>query len=386
PSIAILYEDNFNYLSKMCLLRMREAAMRMIGAAKQRGCRVVVAGSDASDRPEPYLTAGADAVIIGEGERTLVELLANWAHRDEVDGLALPVAGGVERTPPRAVIRNLDDLPLPAWDLVDIERYRGIWERRHGRFSLNIVTSRGCPFHCNWSAKPIWCQRYHARSPGIVVEELQLLRDSFGAEHIWFMDDIVGIKPGWLQRFAGLVEEQGLRTPFKCLSRVDLLLRPGEIEALRRAGCESVWTGVESGSPEVLDAMDKGIRVEQVREATRRLHEAGSEVGFCIQLGYLGETREDIEATFALVRECNPDRIGVSVSYPLPGTPFFDRVRDQLGAKQNWTDSDDLAMMYRGAFGTEVYRRLHSTLHKEFRMRKASARLREYFAKRETRL
>src|SRR5690606_42121776 len=118
--------------------------------------------------------------MTGKGERTLGVLLGNWARRGEVDGLALPVAGGVERTPPRAVIRNLDDLPLPAWDLVDIERHRGIWERRHGRFSLNIVTSRGCPFHCNWCAKRIWGQRNHARSPENGAEGRRLVADCAG--------------------------------------------------------------------------------------------------------------------------------------------------------------------------------------------------------------
>jgi len=143
------------------------------------------------------------------------------------------------------------------------------------------------------------------------------------------------------------------------------------VAALRRAGARTVWVGAESGSQAILDAMDKGTRVEQTREATHRLHAAGIEVGFFLQFGYPGETRSDIAATLRLVRDCRPDDIGMSVSYPLPGTRFHNAVREQLQLKQNWIDSSDLAMMYEGPFGTAFYRALHVVLHKEFRLRRA---------------
>jgi len=184
------------------------------------------------------------------------------------------------------------------------------------------------------------------------------------------MDDILGLKPGWLPRFAALVEERGLRTPFKCLCRADLILRPGEVEALARAGCETAWIGAESGSQAVLDAMEKGTTVDQNREAARRLKEAGIRVAFFLQFGYPGETWDDVQATLQLVRDCNPDDVGVSVSYPLPGTPFHERVRDQL-SRGNWVDSSELAMLYDGPYPTRVYHALHSRLHAEFRLQRA---------------
>jgi anaerobic magnesium-protoporphyrin IX monomethyl ester cyclase len=268
-------------------------------------------------------------------------------------------------------MRDLDSLPSPAYDLIDLAAYRAVWQR-HGRFSLNLVTSRGCPFHCNWCAKPIWGQRYNVRSPASVVEEVRTLR-GLGARHLWFMDDILGIKPGWLEEFARRIEVDGLRTPFKCLSRADLLLRPGEIEALRRAGCESIWIGAESGSQSVLDAMEKGTTVEQIKEASRRLKASDINVAFFLQFGYPGETWHDIEATLQLVRDCDPDDVGMSVSYPLPGTPFFDRVRDQMRGNHNWVDSEDMAMLYDGPYPTSFYHHLHTRLHTEFRLQKARA-------------
>lgn len=379
PRFAVLYEDNFNYLSKMCLLRMREAAFSMSEAARARGCTVIVCGSDATDHPAEYLAHGAHFVLLGEGEQTLGELMDRLDGRSDVPldsilGLAFsdPRSGReLVRTPRRADIRDLDSLPFPAWDLVDVPRYREVWRQRHGYFSINMVTTRGCPFHCNWCAKPTWGQRYNVRSPENVVAELKWLKQTFQPDHVSFVDDIMGLKPGWLPRFAALVEQEDARVPFKCLNRVDLLLRDNEIDSLRAAGCQIVWVGAESGSQKILDAMDKGTRVEQIYEAARRLHDAGLKVGFFLQFGYPGETRVDIEKTFKMVRECRPDDIGMSVSYPLPGTKFHEAVREELGVQQNWIDSNDLAMLYRGPFTTAFYRRLHGILHKEFRMRKA---------------
>ena len=270
PDFAVLFEDNFNYLSKMCLLRMREEAFEMLDAARASGVTALACGADASDHARDYLRHGASYVLLGEGEETLVELLQALQNGGDAGGVAglsfLNGDGNVVSTGRRPVIRDLDGLPPPARDLLDVSAYREAWQPP-ARFSINLVTSRGCPYHCNWCAKPIWGQRYAVRSPEEVVAEIRELR-ALGAEHLWFMDDIFGLKPGWLPRFADLVEAAGLRTPFKCLSRADLLLRPGEVDALRRAGCETVWLGAESGSQAVLDAMETGTTVEQVSETT----------------------------------------------------------------------------------------------------------------------
>jgi anaerobic magnesium-protoporphyrin IX monomethyl ester cyclase len=377
PRFAIIYEDNFNYLSKMCLLRMREAAFAMLEMARKRGCVTLVCGADAHDHSELYLTRGADYILLGEGEQTLGELLDSLTGRsaaplDSIQGLVYtdPASGAVTRTPRRPDMKDLDALPFPAWDLVDIPRYQAIWRERHGYYSMNMVTTRGCPFHCNWCAKPIWGQRYNVRSPENVAQELRWLKEQYAPDHIWFVDDIMGLKPGWLPRFAELVEEYDAKLPFKCLNRADLLVRGDTVGALQRAGARTVWIGAESGSQKILDAMQKGTRVEQIYESARRLHAAGIEVGFFLQFGYPGEEREDIAKTFQMVRDCRPDDIGMSVSYPLPGTKFYDWVSDQLGVKQNWLDSNDLAMLYQGPYTTAFYRQLHKVLHKEFRARK----------------
>jgi anaerobic magnesium-protoporphyrin IX monomethyl ester cyclase len=380
PRIAVLYEDNFNYLSKMCLLRMRQAAFSMIGMARQRGCIVIVAGSDATDHAHAYFSAGADYVLIGEGEHTLGELvdhlLRDGPPLEAILGLAFKRGDEVVINARRPDLKDLDAMPFPAWDLVDIERYRAIWYERQGYYSMNLATSRGCPYHCNWCAKPIWGQRYHVRSPENVAAELAWLKRAYKPDHVWFVDDIFGLVPGWMERFADLVEQQDARLPFKSLQRVDLILKGDTIDALRRAGAQRIWVGAESGSQKILDAMEKGTEVENIYEAARRLHAAGIQVGFFLQFGYPGETRQDIERTLQMVRDCRPDDIGMSVSYPLPGTRFFAAVQHELGSKQNWQDSDDLAMLYYGPFSTGFYRWLHRVLHREFRAQRAWDQLR----------
>jgi radical SAM superfamily enzyme YgiQ (UPF0313 family) len=381
-TIAVIYEDNFNYLSKMCLLNMRQAAFDMLAAAKARGCITIAAGSDATDHAERYLDAGADYVLIGEGERSLSELIDLLTGKvsvplSQIAGLSYIGNRGFVRTALRPVIKDLNAMPFPAWDLVDVERYRRIWNERHGYYSMNAVTTRGCPFHCNWCAKPIWGQRYNSRSPENVVAELKWLKEKYEPDHIWFADDIMGLKPGWWQRFADLTEMEGIRIPFKCLTRADLLVRDrSSVLALGRAGCDIVWIGAESGSQSVLDAMEKGTTVAQIREASQMLREAGIKVALFIQFGYPGETLVDIQKTLTMVRECQPDDIGISVSYPLPGTKFHEKVRQQLGSKRNWIDSADLAMMYHGRYSTSFYRQLHKVTHKEYRWRRTWRELR----------
>ncbi len=379
PRFAVLFEDNFNYLSKMCLLRMREAAFRMIAMAGKRQCEVIVCGSDATDHSREYLEQGADFVLSGEGEATLIELLASRTGRSDqpveaIAGLRFLAADGSFRdTGSRPLLIDLDALPAPAPDLIDMERYASIWRQRHGMFSLNMATTRGCPFHCNWCAKPIWGQAYHTRSPEHVVAEMAQIVEQYGVEHIDFADDIMGLQPGWLGRFADRLADAGLRVPYKCLSRADLLLREGEIGALRRSGCRTVWMGAESGSQKVLDAMEKGTTVEQVEEASGQLRQAGIGVGFFLQFGYPGETQDDIDRTQQLVRRCAPDEIGISVSYPLPGTKFHDRVQEQFGTQRNWVDSDDMAMLYAGPYSAPFYRRLYHVVQLEFRRDRALA-------------
>jgi anaerobic magnesium-protoporphyrin IX monomethyl ester cyclase len=370
PSVVAIVEDSFNYVTKMCTVRLRAATLQLIAAARARGCRVVVNGSDGTDHPARYLDAGADAVVLGEGEATIADAAAVLradvrASLAGVAGLALhDEEGALTITAPRSGSRDLDALPLPAWDLVDAEAYRRAWNGAHGRMSWNVVTSRGCPYGCNWCAKPVFGRRYSQRSPAAVAEELRRLKREIAPDHVWFADDLFGLTARWIGAFADEVRARDARIPFMIQCRADLI-SPAVARALADAGCEEVWMGVESGSQRILDAMDKGTTVDEVRAATRALRTFGVRACWFLQLGYPGERWDDVVATRDLVRGERPDDIGVSVAYPLPGTKFHAAVRDQLGARTNWEETGDLAMLFQGTYTTSFYRRLRDALHAE---------------------
>lgn len=379
PDILVVYDDGFNYLTKMCLTKMREAAYEMIQLAKGRNIPVFVSSSDSTDHFESYLQKGADAVIMGEADETLLEICKAIESKkgfNEIDGIAKLVDNKAEKTKPRAILTELSKLPLPAWDLINIKPYQEAWSI-HGYFSINLATTRGCPFKCNWCAKPIYGNRYNSRSPQHVVDEIKLIKGLFDFDHIWFCDDIFGLKPNWVQEFSAIMVKEGLRIPFKIQSRADLLVKDDTVKSLADAGCDEVWIGAESGSQKILDAMDKGTSIEQIEKSTKLMKSHGIKPCFFLQFGYLTEEWEDVKATFDMLFTLMPHDIGVSVSYPLPGTKFYDVVKTQLGDKANWTDSDELLLMYEGTYSPAFYKKLHRFIHKRFREKQSLVNLKK---------
>ncbi|MEP6962414.1 MAG: radical SAM protein [Acidobacteriota bacterium] len=367
PDLVAVIEDNFNFLTKMCLLENRSFACEIARVSRERGVPCIVNSSDATGNPQAYLAAGFDRVIVGEVENTLVDLCRHWPH---------PVAG-THGAATRPALADLDTLPLPAWDLLDINSYREAWQQAHGYFSVNLVASRGCPYRCNWCAKPVHGDAYRTHSPDRVAAEIECVHELMSPDQIWFADDIFALSPKWAREFAACVERRGVRIPFKMQSRCDLMTRD-TVAALAQAGCAEVWMGAESGSQRVLDRMEKGIRVQQIAEARENLGRHGIRACLFLQFGYLGEEWGDVEATVRMVRDVRPDDIGVSVSYPLPGTRFHQIVHAgiaQAGIKHDahWRDSDDLSMLYSGAFPSDFYRALSDALHTEVRSGIAAA-------------
>jgi anaerobic magnesium-protoporphyrin IX monomethyl ester cyclase len=372
PQVVLLYEDSYNFLSKMCLGKMREAACEMIAAARRTGARVIVSGPDVSDAPEPYLRAGADVALVGEGLSTLLDLIPklNSDTRAATGELIQGLSGTITLINDSVVkINGAKVLPtasqvgeFAAWDLLDMERYRSAWVQAHGYFSLNMAASRGCSFRCSWCAKPIWGNQYLQRNAASVAAEMIYLKRNFNPDHVWFADDIFGFRVDWVNEFARAVSAAGGGVPFTIQTRADLLSER-MAAALNAAGCKEAWLGAESGSQRVLDAMNKGTTVAEIITARARLKAAGIRVGFFIQLGYLDEQLADILATRALLEVAHPDDVGVSVSYPLPGTKFYELVKAQLGGKTHWQDSNDLAMMFQGTYTSEFYRAVRNLIH-----------------------
>jgi radical SAM superfamily enzyme YgiQ (UPF0313 family) len=369
PRILVIYEDDFNFLSKMCLTRMRDVAWHIAAIAKGKNIPVIAHGSDASDHPNLFLSQGIDYVLRGEAEISLVTLCQALTRRvklENIDGLiSRGHDGGVEFAKIfQAVNPEWTTVPQPPEDLTDFQKYRRVWQQAHGYFSVNMVASRGCPFRCNWCAKPISGNKFRSRSASAVAEEMLQLKTKAGAEHIWFSDDVFALSHQWVTEFAVEVLKRDAVLPFKIQSRADLMTDE-TVKALRSAGCVEVWMGVESGSQKILDAMDKGLLLSHIYSARERLAGAGIRACYFLQLGYPGESWRELQATVELVRSTRPDDIGISFSYPLPGTVFYERVQTQLGVKRNWSDSDDLCIMFNAAYSSDFYRMVRDALHAE---------------------
>lgn len=384
PDYLVIYDDGFNYLTKMCLTKMREACFEMIAIGKQHHAIVIVCSSDSTDHYEKYLEKGADYILQGEGEYSLLELIKALDSKQTAASLSGiifkdPDTQHTRINPKRTVIQHLDELPQPAWDLVNIPDYKAIWQKSKYPFTLNIATTRGCPYKCNWCAKPIYGNRYNAHSPEYIVQQIAYLKEQFGVSRFWMCDDIFGLKPNWVQEFGKELDRQKITIRYYIQSRVDLLLKEDTISVLAKSGLEEVWVGAESASQKILDAMDKGTTVAQIYEATRLLKSKKVSVAFFLQFGYLTENQQDIQKTIAMVKELLPDNIGISVSYPLPGTKFYDKVKEDLKLKSNWSDSDDLDMMFHGTYSSEYYRKLQRLVHKEYRISQGISFLKNIF-------
>jgi anaerobic magnesium-protoporphyrin IX monomethyl ester cyclase len=370
PDVFILYDDDFNFLTKMCLENMRNAVLQVMSSIQKKGL-FIAHSSDASDQAQLYLKAGFDFVVHRNAEKIIVEMLRSLQKGSDesamytLDGISYLNNGEYIQKPQNKKNFELVMAPSPRWDLIDLTPYRDMWVTNHGYFSLNVSTSHGCPYNCNWCAKPLYGRTYKVIPAKNIAGEFNYLKYELGANHVWMTDDIFGLKPGWMSEFADELERLDAKIPFKCQNRADLI-NEESAALLKRSGCDEVWMGVESGSQKILDAMDKGETLDSIKTANRLLKQHSIKVGFFLQYGYLGEDFADIRKTLQLVRECLPDYIGISVSYPLKDTPFYEKVVSQMGEKKNWADSGDLALMYPGKYHPDFYRSLYHFTHHYF--------------------
>jgi radical SAM superfamily enzyme YgiQ (UPF0313 family) len=327
-------------------------ALAMIAIARQVGARVVVGGPDPPHHAESYLHAGADVVVIGEGEQTLEELLpalhssvADWSN---INGIVFKSAdGSIVRTPPRALLPDLDRQPFPDRSAIDVPSYLNAWRERHGFGTVSLITARGCPYTCTWCSRSVFGESHRRRSATNVADEVEAIIDRYRPERLWYADDVFAIHRGWTLEYARELEKRRVRLPFECISRAERI-DDAVADALVSLGCFRVWIGAESGSQRILDAMKRKVAIDQVRDTARRLRRRGIEVGMFIMLGYEGEQIGDLEATVDHLKKTAPDIFLTTVSYPIKGTPYYAAVADRLSAPKPWHQSTDRDLIIRG--------------------------------------
>jgi radical SAM superfamily enzyme YgiQ (UPF0313 family) len=370
-------------------LMTRSNVVEILRVAKECGWQTLVGGPEPGAYVKEYLAAGADVVVIGEGEITLEELVPVLQSRDanslqRIDGIAFRAAdGSVVRTKPREQIKNIDTQPWPARESIDMSRYVEVWRQHHGMGSVSLITARGCPYHCRWCSHEVFGKTHRRRTPAAVADELQFLISRYQPQMAWMADDVFTIHHGWLFQYAAELKQRGVKLPFECISRADRL-DPQVVEVLAEMGCFRVWIGSESGSQRILDAMERGVTVEQVQTAVALCRSAGIQTGMFLMWGYEGEELSDIEATVEHVKKTDPDIFFTTVAYPIKGTPYFSDVAERVDSLKVWSDSSDRDFHIRNRHSRQFYkfadRLLRSSIelkHLEFKPNAEIAALQE---------
>lgn len=340
----------------------RRSVLAIIAAAKRSGWTVILGGPESANYPLEYLRAGADVVVIGEGEATLTELLPALASvgprkLSGIRGIVFENEDGeLERTVERAKIPDLDALPFPDREAIDHHKYLDVWRKHHGASSINLITARGCPYRCTWCSHAVYGFSHRRRSPSNVAEEVAWIVERYNPDQLWYADDVFTISHPWLQRYSAELKARGLHRPFETITRADRLQSEDAVKVLQELGCYRIWIGSESGSQRVLDAMQRGVTVEQVRHSVKLAQRYGIKVGMFLMWGYEGEELEDIAATVEHVKLSNPDLFFTTVSYPIKGTSYFDRVNDKIELPLAWADASDRDYVITGRRGKQYYR------------------------------
>jgi len=352
-------------------LMTRKPVLDIVAEAKRCGWTTILGGPESANYPEEYLTAGADVIVVGEGESTMAELLpalaARGAHR--LHGVAGTVfrdeAGAIVTNPERTKIADLDSIPWPDRGSIDQARYVDVWRERHGMGSVNMITARGCPYKCNWCSHAVFGYTHRRRSYLDSAAELQHIMEAYRPDQVWYADDVFTISHPWLFGYAQELKRRNLRVPFETISRADRMMKEGVLETLAEMGCYRIWIGSESGSQRILDGMERGVKVDQVLWATHAAKRYGIQVGMFLMWGYPGEQIDDIAATVDLVKKCQPDIHLTTVAYPIKNTGFFRKAGGAVVSDKPWADATDRDYRIKGRHSRAYYKQADSWLNNE---------------------
>jgi anaerobic magnesium-protoporphyrin IX monomethyl ester cyclase len=340
----------------------RRSVLQLVAAAREVDSTVILGGPESANYSAEYLHAGADVVVVGEGESTLAEVIASLPamgprRLQDVRGIVFKNdSGEVVHTAERAKISDLDTLPLPDREAIDHQKYLDAWRTHHGASSINLITARGCPYKCTWCSHAVYGYSHRRRSPAAVAAEVAWIVERYNPDQLWYADDVFTISHPWMQQYSAHLQQRGLHLPFETITRADRLQSEDAVIALRDLGCYRIWIGSESGSQRILDAMQRGVSVEQVRRAVRLAQKHGIRVGMFLMWGYEGEELADIAATVDHVKQSNPDVFFTTVSYPIKGTPYFDAVADKVRLPIPWAEATDRDYFIGGRYGRDYYR------------------------------
>lgn len=359
--IQYIREEQPDIISFYVNLMTKVKIIRLIKKLKNEdllpNVKIILGGPDITYNQENYLATGADFLIIGEGEETFAELVQHLDKDlplDEITGLTFKKGDEIVKNSPRIKIKDLDNLPLPNRHLFPIPTYLETWKNAHGKSALNVSTQRGCPYTCKWCSTAVYGQSYRRRSPQKVVEELQLLMETYNPDSFWFVDDVFTVSHKWMRGFAEAIKESGLKIQYECITRAERM-NEEVIQILKETGCFRVWIGAESGSQKIIEAMDRRVDVNVVKNQLVATREAGIETGTFIMVGYPGETYDDILKTAAYLEDALPDQFTITKSYPIKGTALYNEIEDKITQQPDWFTSTDREIDFERSYPDRFY-------------------------------
>ena len=321
--------------------------------------KIILGGPEVRNHKEKFLAYGADIIVFGEGEDTMLDLVKAWSSGVEPDlhnmqGIAFKDKEGIIIMPDRVLIRDINQLAFPNRKKINLQLYFDAWKQKHGFSMVNVNTMRGCPYSCKWCSRAVYGGSYRRRSAALVVDEIQWLQQNYQFDMIWFVDDVFTINHKWLNEFAAEIEKRKVAVSYEIITRSDRV-NEEVLQLLKQSGCFRVWIGAESGSQKVIDAMDRRVKVEQVRETIKMVKAYGMEAGTFIMLGYPGEEEADIKETLHHLKYSNPDYYTITVAYPIKGTPLYSEVENIFTEKLPWESSTDRDIDFKRRYKRSYY-------------------------------
>ncbi len=377
PDIIGIY---VNLMTKLNVLEM----IRFI-KDKLPKTAIILGGPEVTYSAENFLRYGANYIVIGEGEETMFELVQGLTlnpspgerdfedslnpspsfaeaaagrpgERDfrKIEGIAFLMDDVFIQTLPREKIKDLDELPIPNRNKINLHPYLDSWKKYHGKNAISVSTMRGCPYTCKWCSRAVYGLSYRRRSAEKVVEELAMIKRDYNPDSLWFVDDVFTISHKWLTAFRDALKKQNVSIPYECITRADRM-NEEVISMLKETGCFRVWIGAESGSQKVIDLMDRRVDVHQVRAMIQLTQQYDIEAGTFIMLGYPGETEEDIEETIHHLKESDPDHFTITVAYPIKGTELYEEIEAHRTTAPDWETSNDRQIDFKRTYSRRYY-------------------------------
>lgn len=319
-----------------CLTENRYSAIKTLEEIKKINPKIItiLGGLHATFSDKLLLRhyKAVDIVVRGEGEETLYELIKTLRANkplDKVLGISFRKNGEIIANPPRLFIQDIEKLPFPAYDLFPMKKYPLPPDISRAKQTALVTTSRGCPMGCKFcETTHAWGRKIRSTSAKRLFEQVKHLHDDFGVDYIRFADDLFTLKKDKVMEFCKLVVKNRLPIRFRIQARVDSVDEEMLI-ALKKAGCDLIEYGAESGSNKVLKAIGKNITVDRIKKAVQLTKKIGIELKYFLIIGALEEEPEETWETFKLIRDTKPDWIGINPLTIYPGTEVFEIAKKQ---------------------------------------------------------